>query len=142
MVIESKFNGSKKQQGFGLLEVMVAAIILGITIVALSKFQVDNRKSMIQTKNRNEAMIIAQDFLDSLQQMGLANIQNGIQDTLEVNRRSGFGRIFSVASTITTHETIVQSGLPISKKVEVKVNWPSARGNNRIESLQMEAVIE
>ena len=142
MVVAMQNQKFKNQKGFGLLEVMVAAIILGITIVALSKFQVDNRKAMVQTKNRNEAMVIAQDFLDSLQRMGLANVENGTQDTLVVNRRSGFGRVFLIASNISNHETIGQSGLAISKKVEVIVNWPSARGNSRIESLQIEGVIE
>ena len=142
MVVEGYNLTVKNQNGFGLLEVLVAAIILGITIIALSKFQVDNRKAMVQTKNRNEAMVIAQDFLDSLQKMGLANINNGDQDTLKVNRRAGFGRVFSVASNISTHETIHSSGLAISKKVVIVVNWPSARGNSRIEKLQIEGLIE
>jgi prepilin-type N-terminal cleavage/methylation domain-containing protein len=70
----SKFCFSKK--GFGLLEVMVAALVLGFLIVGLTRLQMGNREAALRIRTRDAAQIVAQQFIDSLSSVGVNSIDN------------------------------------------------------------------
>jgi len=64
------------KQGFGLLEVLIAAVVLGFLIVGMNIMQKGNREAVLRIRSRDAAQIIAQDFLDSLSSLGISSIQN------------------------------------------------------------------
>jgi len=63
------------KKGFGLLEVIVAAVVLGFLIVGLNKLQTGNREGVLRVRARDAANFIAQHVLDSLGSVGLNSIK-------------------------------------------------------------------
>jgi len=64
----------KKKSGFGLMEVMVAAVVLAFLIVGLNILQKGNRESVLRVRARDAANIVAQHILDSLSSVGLNSL--------------------------------------------------------------------
>jgi len=63
------------KKGFGLLEVLVAAVVLGFLIVGLNNLQKGNREAVLRVRARDAANFIAQHVLDSLGSVGLNSIK-------------------------------------------------------------------
>jgi prepilin-type N-terminal cleavage/methylation domain-containing protein len=68
----SKVSFSKK--GFGLIEVMAAAVVLGFMIVGLNMLQMGNRESILRVRTRDAANFVAQHVLDSLGTIGINSL--------------------------------------------------------------------
>jgi len=64
------------KKGFGILEVLIAAVVLGFLIIGLNKLQVGNREAVLRVRARDAANFIAQHVLDSLGTLGINSIQN------------------------------------------------------------------
>jgi len=62
------------KKGFGLLEVMAAAVVLGFLLIGLNLLQKGNREAVIRIRTRDAAQIIAQNFIDSLSRLGISSI--------------------------------------------------------------------
>lgn len=67
----SKF---KLQRGFGLLEVVAAAVVLAFMLIGLNTLQKGNRESILRVRARDNANVIAQDIIDSLSAIGSASV--------------------------------------------------------------------
>jgi len=65
------------KKGFGLLEVLVAAIVLGFLVLALNRLQLGNREAILRIRARDAANIIAQHVLDSLGAVGVNSLPEG-----------------------------------------------------------------
>jgi len=63
------------KKGFGILEVLIAAVVLGFLIIGLNKLQVGNREVLLRVRERDAASFIAQHVLDSLGALGINSIQ-------------------------------------------------------------------
>lgn len=61
----------KRRKGFGIVEVLVSAIVLGFLYLALLNLQVGNRKALLRIRGRDAAVEVAQQVLDSLQANGV-----------------------------------------------------------------------
>ncbi|MCQ2097189.1 MAG: type II secretion system protein [Fibrobacter sp.] len=70
--------------GIGIAEILVASVVLGFLLVALSKLQLSNRESVIRTRSRDAAVEIAQEVLDSLSAVGVAAL-HGDGNTNTIN---------------------------------------------------------
>jgi len=68
------------KKGFGLLEVLVAAVVLGFFIVGLNNLQKGNREVILRVRARDAANFIAQHVLDSLGSLGINSIQQEKKD--------------------------------------------------------------
>ena len=62
-----------RKRGIGILEVMVAALVLGILYAAVSNLQKCNREALLRIRGRDGATEIAQNVIDSLGALGLAS---------------------------------------------------------------------
>jgi len=62
------------KKGFGLLEVLVAALVLGFLVVGLNRMQLGNREAVLRVRTRDAANFVAQHVLDSLGSIGLSSI--------------------------------------------------------------------
>jgi len=63
------------KKGFGILEVLIAAVVLGFLIIGLNKLQLGNREVLLRVRERDAASFIAQHVLDSLGAVGINSIQ-------------------------------------------------------------------
>jgi len=63
-------------RGFGLLEVMLAAVVLGFLLVGLNLMQKGNRDAVLRIRTRDAAQIIAQNFIDSLSRLGISSLED------------------------------------------------------------------
>jgi len=63
------------KKGFGLLEVMIAAVVLGFLLVGLNLLQKGNRDAVLRIRTRDAAQIIAQNFIDSLSRLGISSLE-------------------------------------------------------------------
>jgi len=63
------------RNGFGLLEVMAAAVVLGFLIIGLTRLQIGNRESILRVRARDAANVIAQEVIDSVSSLGSASVK-------------------------------------------------------------------
>lgn len=131
----------KWQAGVGLIEALVSMIVLGFMVTVLVKYQSDNRAALQHTKHRTEAVQIANDILDSLQNIGLSQISNGDKLIGLVNKTSTVGKEFRVEANITNHDSLASSGFVISKKIILDVFWQRVTSQDST-SIQVEGVIQ
>lgn len=71
-----RVNTRKIRGGFGIVEVLVSAVILGFLLVALLNLQSGNRESLLRVRARDGAVAVAQEMIDSLSALGLASLSN------------------------------------------------------------------
>ena len=55
-----------KQSGVGLIEIMVAVLVLGIGILAIASTQIISLQMNTQSQNRSQAVLLAEDLLDRI----------------------------------------------------------------------------
>lgn len=55
-----------RQSGLGLIEIMVAVLVLGIGILGVASTQVVSLKMSSQSQNRSQAVLLADDILDRI----------------------------------------------------------------------------
>jgi len=65
------------RKGFGLIEVLAAAIVLAFLMLGLNTLQKGNRDGVLRIRARDAASAIAQEIIDSLTAIGSARIQSG-----------------------------------------------------------------
>ncbi len=63
----------RRKRGIGILEVMVAALVLGILYAAVSNLQKGNRDALLRIRGRDGATEVAQNVIDKLGAIGLAS---------------------------------------------------------------------
>ena len=66
----------RRKSGFGILEVMVAALVLGILYAAVSNLQKGNRDALFRIRGRDGATEVAQNIIDTLGAIGLAHFSD------------------------------------------------------------------
>jgi len=71
------------KKGFGLLEVLVAALVLGFLVVGLNRMQLGNREALLRVRARDSANFVAQHVLDSLGSVGLNSIEEKAQSSCD-----------------------------------------------------------
>ncbi|MCF0215343.1 MAG: prepilin-type N-terminal cleavage/methylation domain-containing protein [Fibrobacteraceae bacterium] len=95
----------KNKKGFGIVEVLVSALVLGFLLVALLNLQVGNREALLRIRGRDGAVDVAQKVLDSLQQKGVAYLETAKNENniivFENLQRSWVGQPGVVAHTMT-----------------------------------------
>ena len=62
------------KSGFGLIEVLAAAVVLAFLLVGLNLMQKGNRESILRVRARDAANVVAQDIIDSISALGSASV--------------------------------------------------------------------
>ena len=65
----------RRKAGFGIMEILISAAVLGFMIVALNMLQTSNRDTIIRIRTRDGAVAVSQEVLDSLSAVGVASLQ-------------------------------------------------------------------
>ncbi|MCL2206747.1 MAG: type II secretion system GspH family protein [Fibromonadales bacterium] len=68
-----------RKSGFGLIEVMIAAVVLAFLIVGLNILQKGNREAILRVRARDAANFVAQHVLDSISSMGMKAMEKNIK---------------------------------------------------------------
>ena len=64
----------KSKKGFGITEVLISAVVLGLLYMAVLHMQTGNREALLRIRGRDGAIEVAQQVIDSLNRIGLASI--------------------------------------------------------------------
>lgn len=132
----------KNKQGFGIVEILVAAAVLGFMYMAILNLQGGNRDALLRIRGRDGAVEVAQQVLDSLKSVGIASIPSKVNSdtTFEVDaidRKWARSLGDSTTVTYTPEVTVVGTSNYTSesssqfetvqhvyaKQVRVKVSW-------------------
>lgn len=148
----------KRRKGFGIVEVLVSAIVLGFLYLALLNLQVGNRKALLRIRGRDAAVEVAQQVLDSLQANGVtalpaANegkpvVVDGLDYERTWERRQGDKsyivyktqiKILPDVEYVTEDKTDLDTISQVyAKNVVVTVSWPF---NGSTQSIDISGVI-
>jgi len=135
------------KKGFGLLEVMISAVVLGFLLVGLNLLQKGNREAVIRIRTRDAAQIIAQNFMDSLSRLGIESIKTGGPATVDKEWEGNGGKIIDKRTytitwdveninSIESSDYARYSGVDTlnvsAKRVNLTVRWPFKNNNLEI----------
>lgn len=151
----------KERKGFGIVEVLVSAAVLGFLYLAVLNLQLSNRQTLLRIRGRDGAVEVAQQVLDSLQSIGATGVKScsnpksdttydGLSYVRKWSRSSSPGD--SIAVTYSTRLTVKSSSEYQSedaslfssvnhvyaKNVSVQVSWPF---KNTIQSISISGVV-
>jgi hypothetical protein len=65
-----------RKRGFGIVEVLIAAVVLGFLYMALLNLQGGNHDALLRIRGRDGATEVAQNLIDSLGNLGLASLSD------------------------------------------------------------------
>ena len=71
----------KNKKGFGIMEVLISAVVLGFLYMALLHLQTGNHETMLRIRGRDGAIEVAQQVIDSLNRIGIASIPDNQSPT-------------------------------------------------------------
>ncbi len=72
------FPRSAGQRGFGLIELMIAMVILAVGILGITKLQMQSSFGNAGSRNTSAAVNLARSKLESLKRVGSYSIQEGV----------------------------------------------------------------
>ena len=75
----------KYKKGFGITEVLISAVVLGLLYMAVLHMQTGNREALLRIRGRDGAIEVAQQVLDSLNRIGIASIPSNSSSSTVIN---------------------------------------------------------
>jgi type II secretory pathway pseudopilin PulG len=66
----------RNKQGFGIVEVLIAAAVLGFLYMAVLNLQSGNRDALLRIRGRDGATEVAQNLIDSLGALGIESLSD------------------------------------------------------------------
>ena len=143
-------KGARKR-GFGIMEVLIAAAVLGFLYMAVLNLQGGNHDALLRIRGRDGATEVAQNLIDSLGSLGLATLYDakldkdgdGVNDTIVIDSivRTWEGQPGAITNTMTVYysaeiavsrdaDYMVQNSTMLqnvshvyAKRLDVKVRW-------------------
>ena len=120
-----------KKSGFGIVEVLIAAAVLGFLYTALLNLQTGNREALLRIRGRDGATEVAQNIIDSLGALGISNLTDAklMSDgagglTLKKSNGVGGGEpdTINVTRTWTGQPGIIEHTMEVKYKAVVTVS--------------------
>jgi type II secretory pathway pseudopilin PulG len=147
----------KSKKGFGIVEILVAAAVLGFMYMAVLNLQGGNHDALLRIRGRDGAIEVAQQVLDSLKSVGIAAIPSKADeettfDVQSIDRKWARGLGDSATVTYSSRVTVSPTSNYTSqassqfetvshvyaKQVKVKVSW-NFKGSTQ--SIEVSSVI-
>lgn len=72
-----------RKAGFGIMEVLIAAVVLGFLYTAVLNLQKGNHEALLRIRGRDGATEVAQNIIDSLGSLGIASLSDAALGTDE-----------------------------------------------------------
>lgn len=116
----------RRKGGFGIMEVLISAFVLGILYAAVSSLQEGNREALLRIRGRDGATEVAQNIIDSLGALGLAsfNDENLLADGSLAKKDEEGNLVKDEIQVVRTWEGqpgLVQNTMSVTYTVDVKV---------------------
>lgn len=121
------------KSGFGIVEVLIAAVVLGFLYLALLHMQVGNREALLRVRGRDGAVEVAQYIIDSLKTVGVASVGDFERDDIKKSWGRGPGGEASInykatvkvtdTETSETNSLYENSNHVYAKQIDVTVSW-------------------
>jgi prepilin-type N-terminal cleavage/methylation domain-containing protein len=130
------------KRGFGLLEVLVAAVVLAFLLVGLNLLQKGNRESILRVRARDAANEVAQDVIDSISAIGSASVAIATRECPEIfdeNHDLCRKRAFTGSVSRQLKDTM-NIEMPYWVKVDVKPENPLQVAENQTDYLKAQAL--
>ncbi|MBR6833652.1 MAG: type II secretion system protein [Fibrobacter sp.] len=150
-----------RKRGFGIVEVLVAAAVLGFLYMAVLNLQGSNRDALLRIRSRDGATEVAQNIIDSLGALGVARLSDasvgasgkisipniervwkGQPGAIDHDMKVVYNAEVTVshdADYMSNNTTMLQSVQHVyAKRLDVKVSW---RFKNSTQSITVSGVI-
>ncbi len=115
----------KLQNGFSLIEVLIAAIVLAVGLIGVGLFQTTILKNSTLNKQRVAALNFAKENIENLQYL-FANSQH------KLNPQSGSLKKQEQTIEFTLNWTSTPSDVQTTTQLNIKVTWPDFTNNGQI----------
>jgi hypothetical protein len=121
----------RRKRGIGIMEVLVAALVLGLLYLAVSRLQSGNRDALLRIRGRDGATEVAQNIIDEMSSRGLASfteenlIENadGTWSLAKLGGDDGKTKVKDLISVTRSWEGqpgIIQNTMEVTYTVDVK----------------------
>ena len=150
-----------RKRGFGIVEVLVAAAVLGFLYMAVLNLQGSNRDALLRIRSRDGATEVAQNIIDSLGALGVARLSDasvgasgkisipniervwkGQPGAIDHDMKVVYNAEVTVshdADYMSNNTTMLQSVQHVyAKRLDVKVSW---RFKNSTQSITVSGVV-
>lgn len=107
--------------GFSLVELMITVLIIGISVIALMRFQGNLGYSNLLSQQRTAALRIASSRLETLRDFQVYNTLSGY--SAYVGIASGSSSVTSGGTAYTVTWTVTSYTNPTYKNIDVSVSW-------------------
>jgi prepilin-type N-terminal cleavage/methylation domain-containing protein len=119
---------NKKNQGFSLLELIIALGILSIGFLSLTSLSITVMKTNKLSQNKTAALQLAQEKMESIKTLPFSELQGEVEAGLKIG----------TVGTIFQRETTVQKGNGSSlADIKVRVLWPSTVNPTHFHSIEL-----
>lgn len=75
------------KKGFGITEVMIAALVMGFMLMAVYSLQAGNRDALLRIRGRDGANEVAREVIDSLSAVGVASLVGDEHNQISLQKR-------------------------------------------------------
>jgi Tfp pilus assembly protein PilV len=132
-------HSTKKSFGIGLIEVLVATVVVAIGLLGVASLQTNLMSSSRTNKTRDEAKALADSKIEELRD----TITKTNYTALASSPPSPLERIGGVTETFTRSWVITNQTNPVTKQVSVTVCWSDGcpPGNNVANKVAVQSVI-
>ena len=150
-----------RKRGFGIVEVLVAAAVLGFLYMAVLNLQGSNRDALLRIRSRDGATEVAQNIIDSLGALGVARLSDasvgasgkisipniervwkGQPGAIDHDMKVVYNAEVTVshdADYMSNNTTMLQSVQHVyAKRLDVKVSW---RFKNSTQTITVSGVV-
>jgi prepilin-type N-terminal cleavage/methylation domain-containing protein len=113
-----------RREGFSLLEVLIALLILGIALGSMAALAIQSSNTMTRNQNLAFAANLAELKLEELRNELFADLEDGEDGPLNSNGETGSGK------TIFSRSWEINNDVPIAgmKEIVVTVTWDQVGG--------------
>lgn len=118
-------NGRRRALGITLIEALIALLVLSLGMLALVQVQSQLRYNADVSKQRSEAVRIAQETMESLRAFGRLTAATGYKSYAEIAVGATTTTVTGITTntTFTVTNTVTESTNPQYKALTVRVDW-------------------
>ena len=123
----------KKIKGFGLIEVLISTVVLGVGLVGVAQFQGNVYKDGSLSKQRAEALIIAEKKLEELRHFStISEYENNFTSSLSGIQTVENTTINRDTTTFTLKAYVKPDATGRSTDISVQVTWPDQTDSGNV----------
>ena len=128
MPIRASYLNRYKLAGFGLIEILITIVVIGVGLLTIAGLYSRTMSASVVSKQRSEAVVIAESMLEQLRGTVYANIVSG-NDSIAAVSGSGSSATYQRNWTVTSNVN------PTYKNVAMTITWSDSQGATQTVSL-------